>query len=90
MLLTAGDLLFFGDLDRNFRALDAENGKVLREQKVGGPIANSTITYSVNGQQYIAIFTGDGGLTASVVRYAPGVNPPKGANSVYVFALPKK
>ena len=90
MLLTAGDLLFFGDLDRNFRALDAENGKVLWEQKVGGPVANSTITYSVNGQQYIAIFTGDGGLTASVVRYAPGVNPPKGANSVYVFALPKK
>jgi alcohol dehydrogenase (cytochrome c) len=90
MLLTAGDLLFFGDLDRNFRALDAENGKVLWEQKVGGPIANSTITYAVNGQQYIAILTGDGGLTASVVRYAPGVNPPKGANSVYVFALPKK
>lgn len=90
MLLTAGDLLFFGDLDRNFRALDAENGKVLWEQKVGGPIANSTITYSVNGQQYVAILTGDGGLTGSVVRYAPGVNPPKGANSVYVFALPKK
>ncbi len=90
MLLTAGDLLFFGDLDRNFRALDAESGKVLWEQKVGGPIANSTITYSVNGQQYVAVLTGDGGLTASVVRYAPGVNPPKGANSLYVFALPKK
>jgi hypothetical protein len=25
-----------------------------------------------------------------VERYAPGVNPPKGANSIYVFALPKK
>jgi PQQ-dependent dehydrogenase (methanol/ethanol family) len=90
MLLTAGDLLFFGDLDRNFRALDAASGKVLWEQKVGGPIANSTITYAVNGQQYVAILTGDGGLTASVVRYAPGINPPRGANSVYVFALPKK
>ncbi|MEO5922462.1 MAG: PQQ-binding-like beta-propeller repeat protein [Bryobacteraceae bacterium] len=90
MLLTAGDLLFFGDLDRNFRALDAESGKILWEQKVGGPIANSTITYAVNGQQYVAILTGDGALTGSVTRYAPGVNPPKGANSVYVFALPKK
>lgn len=90
MLLTAGDLLFFGDLDRNFRALDAASGKILWEQKVGGPIANSTITYAVNGQQYVAILTGDGGLTGSVVRYAPGVNPPKGANSLYVFALPKK
>jgi PQQ-dependent dehydrogenase (methanol/ethanol family) len=90
MLLTAGDLLFFGDLDRNFRALDADSGKILWEQKVGGPVANSTITYAVNGQQYVAILTGDGGLTGSVIRYAPGVNPPKGANSVYVFALPKK
>ena len=90
MLLTAGDLLFFGDLDRNFRALDAASGKVLWEQKVGGPIANSTITYAVNGQQYVAVLTGDGLLTGSVVRYAPGVNPPKGANSLYVFALPKK
>jgi alcohol dehydrogenase (cytochrome c) len=90
MLLTAGDLLFFGDLDRNFRALDANSGKVLWEQKVGGPIANSTITYAVNGQQYVAVLTGDGLLTGSVARYAPGVNPPKGANSVYVFALPKK
>jgi alcohol dehydrogenase (cytochrome c) len=90
MLLTAGDLLFFGDLDRNFRALDADSGKVLWEQKVGGPVANSTITYAVNGQQYVAILTGDGLLTGSVVRYAPGINPPKGANSLYVFALPKK
>jgi len=90
MLLTAGNLLFFGDLDRNFRALDADSGKILWEQKVGGPIANSTITYAVNGQQYIAILTGDGLLTGSVVRYAPGVNPPKGANSIYVFALPAK
>ncbi len=90
MLLTAGDLLFFGDLDRNFRALDAASGKVLWEQKIGGPIANSTITYAVNGQQYVAVLTGDGLLTGSVVRYAPGVNPPKGANSLYVFALPKK
>ena len=90
MLLTAGDLLFFGDLDRNFRALDAASGKVLWEQKVGGPVANSTITYSVNGQQYVAILTGDGLLTGSVIRYAPGVNPPKGANSLYVFALPNK
>lgn len=90
MLLTAGDLLFFGDLDRHFRALDAESGKVLWDQIVGGPIANSTITYSVNGQQYVAVLTGDGLLTGSVERYAPGVNPPKGANAVYVFALPKR
>jgi alcohol dehydrogenase (cytochrome c) len=90
MLLTAGDLLFFGDLDRRFRALDAETGQLLWEQILGGPVANSTITYAVNGRQYVAVLTGDGLLTGSVLRYAPGVNPPKGANAIYVFALPEK
>jgi len=90
MLATAGNLVIFGDLDRRVRALDATSGKVLWEQTIGGPIANSTITYSVNGQQYIAVATGDGLLTQSVIGYAPGLNPPKGANAIYVFALPQK
>jgi PQQ-dependent dehydrogenase (methanol/ethanol family) len=90
MLATAGDLVFFGDLDRHLRALDASSGKVLWDQVIGGPVANSTITYSVNGQQYLAVATGDGLLTQSVIGYAPGINPPKGANAIYVFALPAK
>ena len=90
MLATAGGLIFFGDLDRRLRALDANSGKVLWEQTIGGPIANSTITYAVNGQQYIAVATGDGLLTPSVIGYAPGLKEPKGANAIYVFALPTK
>jgi len=90
VLATAGGLVFFGDLDRRVRALDAVSGKVLWEQTIGGPIANSTITYSVNGQQYIAVATGDGLLTQSVIGYAPGLKEPKGANAIYVFALPQK
>ncbi len=90
ILTTAGGLVFFGDLDRRLRALDATSGKVLWDQTIGGPIANSTITYSVNGQQYIAVATGDGLLTQSVIGYAPGLKPPKGANAIYVFALPQK
>lgn len=90
MLATAGELIIFGDLDRKLRALDANSGKVLWEQVVGGPISNSTITYSVKGQQYIAVMTGDGLLTTSVVAYVPGLKPPKGANGIYVFALPEK
>jgi len=90
MLLTAGDLLFFGDLGMKFRALDAVDGKVLWEESLPGPVANSTITYSVNGRQYVAVLTGDGMLTASVVRYAKGMTaPPRGANGIYVYALPE-
>jgi alcohol dehydrogenase (cytochrome c) len=89
MLLTAGDLLFFGDLGMKFRALDAENGKILWEETLPGPVANSTITYSVNGRQYVAVLTGDGGLTASVIRYAKGLTVPRGVNGIYVYALPE-
>ena len=58
VLATAGDLVFWGDLDHKFRAFDAESGKMLWEQTLGGPIQNSTITYAVNGKQYVAVLTG--------------------------------
>ena len=48
-LVTAGDLLFWGDMDRRFRAFDADNGKILWEIVLGGLISTSTITYTVNG-----------------------------------------
>jgi alcohol dehydrogenase (cytochrome c) len=88
MLTTAGDLVLFGDLDRKVRAIDADTGAVLWTQRVGGSVSNGMITYAVNGRQYIAITTGDGILTRNVLGYAPGLNPPRGANAIYVFALP--
>ena len=59
-LVTAGDLVFWGDANRRFRAFDADDGKVLWESIVGGIVMASTITYAVNGKQYVMIFTGDG------------------------------
>jgi hypothetical protein len=34
-------------------AIDADDGKVLRETVVGGMIVNSTISYAANGKQYV-------------------------------------
>jgi alcohol dehydrogenase (cytochrome c) len=90
VLATAGDLIFNGDLGRRFRAFDAESGKVLWETVLGGSISVSTITYGVNGKQYIAVMTGDGLLTQGLVRQvAPEVKTVAGHNEIYVFALPK-
>ena len=58
-LVTAGDLVFWGDMDRRFRAFDADSGKIVWETILGGIISTSTITYSVNGRQYVAVLTGD-------------------------------
>ena len=88
-LTTAGGLLFWGDLNRRFRAFDPETGKVLWESIVGGMVMTSTVTYAVNGRQYVAIFTGEGQSgSRSVLDMAPSVKPVHGHNAIYVFALP--
>ena len=86
VLATAGGLVFWGDLDRRFRAFDAESGEILWESILGGPIQMSTITYAVGGRQYIAVFTGEGLLSGRLMGLA-GITPPRNHNSIYVFAL---
>src|SRR5260370_13554550 len=86
---TGAYLFVGGALTGRFRAFDPDTGKVLWESIVGGMVMTSTITYAVNGKQYIAIFTGEGQSgTRSVLDMAPGVKPVHGHNALYVFALP--
>ena len=89
-LTTAGDLMFFGDLNRRLRALDVDSGKVLWETVVGGTIVSSTISYAVNGKQYVMIYTGNGQSVTSPLELTTKVMPPPvpAHNAVYVFALP--
>ena len=87
MLATAGDLVFWGDLDQKFRAFDASSGKILWESTLQGTIQNSTITYAVSGKQYVAVFTGEGALTGGLIEQA-GIQPTRRHNAVYVFGLP--
>ncbi len=87
VLTTAGDLVFWGDLDQKLRAFDARTGKIIWEQTLGGPIQNSTISYAVNGKQYVAVFTGSGLLSGGLMDQA-GIKPNRAYNALYVFALP--
>jgi alcohol dehydrogenase (cytochrome c) len=89
MLATAGNLIFWGDVGRRFRAFDAETGKILWETILGGVISVSTITYAVNGTQYVAVMTGDGQSgTRGLFSQVSGIDSPRGHNAIYVFALP--
>jgi alcohol dehydrogenase (cytochrome c) len=56
---TAGGVVFTGDLDGNFYALDKGTGKVLFTTNTGGAIAGGVVTYSVNGKQYVATTAGN-------------------------------
>jgi alcohol dehydrogenase (cytochrome c) len=88
VLTTAGDLVFFGDLAQRFRAMDADSGKVLWEVPLPGSIQSSTITYAVDGRQYVAVVAGRGAVTAGLINQANIQPPPQNTNGLYVFALP--
>jgi alcohol dehydrogenase (cytochrome c) len=73
---TAGGVLFTGDLDGNFLALDAHNGDTLYSFDTGGPIAGGVITYEQNGKQYVAVASGSSG----------GSIPLTGSTTIVIFS----
>ncbi len=58
VLGTAGGLLFFGDASGNFVAVDERNGNVLWTMPLNAVLKTSPMTYSVDGQQYVALAAG--------------------------------
>jgi len=61
-LSTASDLIFVGQFDGNFLALDAVTGKELWRFQTGAAISAGAITYSIGGDQYVAIFSAGTGI----------------------------
>ena len=59
VLATAGGLVFGGTIEGNFFALDAVTGKSKWQFQTGGQIISNPMSFSVNGQQRIAIATGN-------------------------------
>ena len=78
-LATAGDLLFYGEGNGLFRALDARNGKLLWEYQCGAGANAMPVSYTVKDRQYVAM--GCGGN--SQLDFKRG-------NTMFVYALPKK
>ena len=89
LLATAGGLLFNGGLDRYLRALDADNGQVIWQSRLPSQTVGGTITYAVNGRQYIAISAGGGALAGLQMGMTKEADMTSGSNAVYVFALPQ-
>ena len=59
VVATAGGLVFAGDANGRFKALDQTNGDVLWEINLGSPVLGFPITYSVDGKQYVVASTSD-------------------------------
>lgn len=76
---TKGNVIFTGELNGDFLALDARNGKVLYRFDTGGPVGGGVVTYERGGRQYVAVMSGN--PSGFWVREFPG------APTVVLFAL---
>lgn len=84
---TGGGLVFVGDINGRFRALDDQTGDVLWEINLGSPVSGFPVTYAVDGRQYVVAGTGTGGNASRWNAMTPELRPSSG-NNIFVFALP--
>jgi alcohol dehydrogenase (cytochrome c) len=67
-LATAGGVVFYGNMEGWFKAVDAKSGEVLWQFKTGSGIIGQPTTYKgPDGRQYVAILSGVGGWSGAIV-----------------------
>jgi alcohol dehydrogenase (cytochrome c) len=58
VLSTAGGLVFTGDAEGNFIALDAATGKALWHFQCGASVYSSPMSFAIGGKQYVTVAAG--------------------------------
>jgi len=90
VLATAGGLVFVGERDRAFRALDSATGETLWQTYLPAVPNSFPLTYAVDGRQYVAVVAG-GGSAVDLYLTAQTPEIPRSTNhkTISVFALPQ-
>ena len=88
LVATGGGLVFGGDGNGRFRALDQDDGAVSWEVNLGSAVTGFPMTYAVDGRQYVAVSTGTALNSTMQGRLTPELRPSTG-NNIFVFALPE-
>jgi len=82
-LATAGDVVFYGTLDRFFKAVDARTGEVLLQIRLEAGIVGNPMTYlGRDGQQRVAVWSGPGGTAAALVPHDFSLDDPSAITGV--------
>ena len=67
-LATAGDVVFYGTMEGDFKAIDAKSGKLLWQYHAPSGIIGQPVSYrGPDGKQYVAILSGVGGWSGGIV-----------------------
>ena len=92
MLATAGDLVFTGNPEGFFFALDAVTGEELWRFQTGAGLRSSAVTYAVDGRQYVAVPSGWGSIVGPMTAALfPGEGEKwRHGSALVVFALPEE
>jgi quinohemoprotein ethanol dehydrogenase len=86
VFVTASDLVFEGTTKQTYAAFDARTGQVLWEYPTqSAPVAGG-ITYSLDGEQYVAVNAGWGGGAAQIEQGA-GIELPRAPARLLVFKV---
>jgi alcohol dehydrogenase (cytochrome c) len=89
MLSTGGNLLFSGDPEGHFFAMNAKTGKKLWSFQTGSGHRGGPITYSVNGRQFVATPSGWGSTIAGrLAEFFPELQDAPRSSMIFAFALP--
>lgn len=84
-LATAGGLVFYGTLDKRFKALDAATGKTLFETTFNcGVVGNPVSFLGKDGKQRVAVYSGVGWFAGAIAGQKPCASP----GALHVFKLP--
>ena len=77
-LATAGDVVFYGTMDRFFKAVDANTGALLFKAELDSGIIGYPMTFmGADGRQRVAVYSGTGGSLAPRLKF--GQETPRGA-----------
>lgn len=88
MLTTAGNLVFQGGGDGMLRAWKADTGEEVWNMDAKTGIIAPPVTYSVDGEQYVAILAGWGGVGVTLVpEAANAINKYGNAGKIFAFKL---
>ena len=92
IISTAGGVGFVGDFDRVFTAFDVKTGKTLWNTRLGTGVQGFPVTFSVGGEQFVAVTTGTqgGSPVQKPATMLQEVHRSQTGQAVYVFALPKQ
>jgi quinohemoprotein ethanol dehydrogenase len=86
-LTTAGNLVFQGTADGRFVAYTADKGEKVWEFFAQTGIVEAPITYTIDGEQYISVLAGWGGVFALIFGEAAAANQVRHVGRLLTFKL---